>query len=557
MTGTNYTKTILDGKYEVLTLLGEGGMGAVYFARHIAINKPVAVKFLHSELSKQEEVIKRFYREAQAAASIRHNNIVDVMDLGVSPSGEPYIVMEYLEGEGLSKRIEKKGPLSLPAACGVFESALLALGAAHEKGIVHRDLKPDNIFLVHRKGELPGVKIIDFGISKFIYADEQTKITQDGSMLGTPAYMSPEQARGLDNVDHRTDLYAMGVILYELLTGDLPFIGSTYSELLINMITTEPRDPIVVFPNFPTAAKPILQKALQKNPDERYQSAEEMLNAIRGLSTLEERILDLNDLADYLEFENVSQPNVPSTSFGDTQLADNMLQQIINRRSDNIPGTSKTDFVSSFKQTLTILVQNGEAAIVALEKRGILEKVKIPFKFLLKKTENRPLVRIGGASIAGFIFIIFLASLCSEKDVTIAVNGVPEKAKIFFDGKESNGNPFGTDYSDNLKSLKVEISGQQVFEITIIPNRNQTIDVHIDDLPLSSKSSLKRKKSVSEDDHSLIEANDQKSPEEKSSFSNEEKKTSSNDDQSETEKSTKRKSRFNWRTAFKPKKKTE
>lgn len=489
MMTTDYTGTLLDDKFEVIRLLGEGGMGAVYLARNKTINKPVAVKFLHAALADREEVVKRFYREAQAAAAIRHNNIIDVMDLGLSPKGEPYIVMEYLEGEGLAGRIDQRGPLSLPAACGIIEAALLALDAAHAKGIVHRDLKPDNIFLVRRRGELPGIKLIDFGISKFVALSDQTKITQDGSMLGTPAYMSPEQARGLENVDHRTDIYAMGVILYEVLTGEVPFKGSTYSELLLNMLTTEPRDPASIHTDFPEAARPVLEKALKKNPAERYQSAAEMLEAVRQLSSLEERMRDLSELAVYLELRSAAKNDdgAPMEN-SDTQLSDELFDEMVRRRSParSTPGGA-VSIIASAKRTLTVIVQNGEAVIHTLKKRGVFEKIKRPFILFMEKTKGKPKIRLGAFTLSGLLFTVFLFALCSEGDVRISVNGAPSTAKIFFNDVEMNQNPFDAAFSEDPVPLRVETEGSHNFEISIIPSRDQTIEVHFSDLNSGTK----------------------------------------------------------------------
>jgi serine/threonine protein kinase len=186
---------LLDGRYRIDRLLGEGGMGAVYLASHVGLGRQVAIKFLHADLISREDVVGRFYREAQAAAAIRHKNIIEVFDVGMSAKGEPFLVMEYLEGESLAGLLKRVGPLSLGAACAVMEPVLQALQAAHRKGIVHRDLKPDNIFLAYQQGEPPVVKIIDFGISKFTQGELDKWRTKTGSVMGTPAYMSPEQAR--------------------------------------------------------------------------------------------------------------------------------------------------------------------------------------------------------------------------------------------------------------------------------------------------------------------------------------------------------------------------
>ncbi len=264
-------------------------MGSVYLAEHVGLRTQVAVKFLHVELTGHEEAIKRFEQEARVAASIRHPNIIQVFDVGFADTGDPFLVMEYLEGESLAALIKRAAPLGLAASCGVMEPALSALQAAHRKSIIHRDLKPENIFLVQEPDGPPIVKLIDFGLSK-ITADVPDQLrTQTGSVMGTPAYMSPEQARGAGNLDQRTDLYSIGTILFEMLTGTLPYAGNNFNEFFANLLMEEPRAPRTVCPTFPEEAEPLVRKAICKEPDERFQSATEMLEALATLPGFAQR----------------------------------------------------------------------------------------------------------------------------------------------------------------------------------------------------------------------------------------------------------------------------
>jgi serine/threonine-protein kinase len=292
---------LLDGRYRIVRLLGEGGMGSVYLASHVGLGRDVAIKFLHAELVSRDDAVGRFNREAQAAAAIRHKNIIEVFDIGVSPQGEPFLVMEYLEGESLAGLLKRAGPLHLGAACAVMEPALQALQAAHRKGIIHRDLKPDNIFLAYQQGEPPVVKIIDFGISKFTQGELDKWRTKTGSVLGTPAYMSPEQARGSAGLDHRTDIYSMGTILFEMLTGVLPFAGNNFAEYLSAMLTEDARAPQSLCAGFPVEAEPVVRKALARNPDQRFASATEMLGALAALPNYDARQERLTLLASTVE----------------------------------------------------------------------------------------------------------------------------------------------------------------------------------------------------------------------------------------------------------------
>ena len=275
---------LLDQRYRIVRLLGEGGMGAVYLGEHVGLRRPVAVKLLHAQFANRDDVVKRFQREAQAAAAIRHPNIVEVFDVGVSTGGEPYLVMEYLEGEGLRELMTRNRRIDLPAASAVLEPVLSALAAAHRQGIIHRDLKPENIFLAFRANEPRVVKLIDFGISKLTAAGTDHFRTQTGFVLGTPMYMSPEQARGAAALDHRTDLYAAGTMLFEMLTGELPFASENFNEFFAKLLTEEARPARAVYPELPLDVEAFLRKALRKDPAQRFASADEMLEALHALS---------------------------------------------------------------------------------------------------------------------------------------------------------------------------------------------------------------------------------------------------------------------------------
>ncbi|MFO8074132.1 MAG: serine/threonine-protein kinase [Polyangia bacterium] len=269
--------TVLDGKYDLTRLLGEGGMGAVFEATHTLIGRRLAVKFLHPQFATSEEVIERFHREAQAAARIGHENIIDVTDMGMADDGAPYIVMEFLEGTDVRGLIEEGGAVPVKRAAHIMVQALSALQAAHEAGIIHRDLKPDNIFLTQKSTNPDYVKLLDFGISKFraLESDDVKGLTQTGTVLGTPHYMSPEQARGDQDISARSDIYAMGVILYQMLTGQLPFDAANYNALLIKILTEEPVPPEELAPDLPEDVVAVVKRAMARDPADRFEDAAE------------------------------------------------------------------------------------------------------------------------------------------------------------------------------------------------------------------------------------------------------------------------------------------
>ena len=271
----------IEGKYEIKRLLGEGGMGAVYEGENTLIHRRVAIKVLHSGVAALEEAVKRFENEAQAAGRIGSDHIVEVLDLGRLESGDRYMVMEFLKGESLSARIAARGKLSPSEICHIGLQLLEGLSAAHEAGIIHRDLKPDNIFLIAQtKGRTDFVKILDFGISKFNVMGKDFSMTRTGSVMGTPYYMAPEQARGAKNLDARLDVYAAGVILFEAATGKVPFDGDTFNELLIKIVMEESPPVRSLVPELDPGLAEIIDRARQKNPDQRFASAREFRDAL-------------------------------------------------------------------------------------------------------------------------------------------------------------------------------------------------------------------------------------------------------------------------------------
>ncbi|HEX4419322.1 MAG TPA: serine/threonine-protein kinase [Kofleriaceae bacterium] len=265
--------------------LGEGGMGSVYLALHPTIGKKVALKVLHSEFSNNQDVATRFFNEAKAVNDIGHPNIVDIVDFGIIQAGGGhdqlvYFIMEYLAGMTLSHLIRTESPLPPERALTIALQVADALSASHKCGIVHRDLKPDNIILLQRGRERDFVKLLDFGIAKLTGGSAMgSHRTRTGIVMGTPAYMSPEQCEGRDSVDLRTDIYALGIVMYEMLTGRVPFVGEGYGEILVQHLTQRPI-PVSQFRMLPPHVEVVVMKALEKRPDLRYPTMEEFMRAM-------------------------------------------------------------------------------------------------------------------------------------------------------------------------------------------------------------------------------------------------------------------------------------
>ncbi|WP_272416898.1 serine/threonine-protein kinase [Polyangium jinanense] len=272
---------VIGDKYRVKALLGEGGMGAVYEAEHLAIGRIVAVKVLHPKHAQQADSVARLKHEARIAGSIGHPNICEIYDLGRLEDGTPYLVMERLIGETLDQRIKRDGALPERDVADVMHQVLSALTAAHAKAIIHRDLKPENVFLVRKAGVPPIAKLLDFGISKTIDEDTSIDLTMPGIVMGTPYYMAPEQARGDRGLDHRVDLWAAGVILYEALSGRRPFVARNYNALLVQILTSKHRSLSEVRPNITRGLERVVDKALAKMREDRYQNAPEFQDGLR------------------------------------------------------------------------------------------------------------------------------------------------------------------------------------------------------------------------------------------------------------------------------------
>ncbi|MEM7139209.1 MAG: serine/threonine-protein kinase, partial [Myxococcota bacterium] len=250
-----------------------GGMGLVYRVTHTKLDKPLAIKVLRSENIRDDDVLARFQREAQSASNIGNEHIVDIHDFGTLPDGSTYFVMECLEGVDLIDALDDAVRLSETRAVHIARQICIALGAAHDAGIVHRDLKPENVFLTRRGDDPDFVKVLDFGIAKV--SNRPHRLTRDGEVLGTPHYMSPEQCAG-DEVDHRTDIYALGVLLYEMVTGHVPHDADTMMAILSKQMYEDPVPPRTRVPGISAELERVILCSLEKKPDQRYATMQAM-----------------------------------------------------------------------------------------------------------------------------------------------------------------------------------------------------------------------------------------------------------------------------------------
>jgi serine/threonine-protein kinase len=272
---------VLAGKYRVEAVLGEGGMGIVLRAMHMDLGCQVAIKVMRPGLAQHDEAVNRLLVEAQAAASIRSEHVARVLDVGHLDSGAPYLVLEYLDGRDLSQILSKLGHLDSQVAVDFVLQACEALSEAHGAGVVHRDLKPENLFLCHRPDGTPVIKVLDFGISKRSAPQgREAARTNPSDLLGSPLYMAPEQMRGSADIDARADIWSLGVVLYELCTGQSPFFGESIPAICARVIGIEPAPPCSLMPSLPSGLQAIIQRCLQKEPAQRPANIAELATAL-------------------------------------------------------------------------------------------------------------------------------------------------------------------------------------------------------------------------------------------------------------------------------------
>jgi eukaryotic-like serine/threonine-protein kinase len=309
-TPQDLTGQTLLGRYTIIKRLGEGGMGTVYLGEHATIGKKFAVKVLSHEFAHKEDLRERFLQEARAASMISQENVVEITDFGDTPDGSVFFVMEYLKGEDLSDTVKDQGRLPWPRVQPIMLQICRALAAAHDAGIIHRDMKPENCFRIKRGANEDFIKVLDFGIAKVTSEDETEGkgLTRTGMIFGTPEYMSPEQAQGA-KPDHRVDVYAVGVIMYELLTGQVPFTADTFMGILTKHMFEVPEAPSAIVPDadIPLEVEAIILKAMQKDRELRFANMAEMAAAIEAVGT--------GAGAVHVVSENIARPSTGEMAF--------------------------------------------------------------------------------------------------------------------------------------------------------------------------------------------------------------------------------------------------
>lgn len=378
----------LDDKYRIETRIGIGGMGTVYRARHLLIDRVVAVKVLSPRFVEDDAAQMRFRREAKASGRLQHPNAVAVTDFGQSPDGYVYIVMEFLEGRTLREILAKEAPLDTARAVALMLQAAAAVGAAHESGVIHRDLKPANIFIV-QNAELPSVvKVLDFGIAKLaaehLDEEESHTLTQVGAMIGTPRYMSPEQCDGAE-LTPAADVYSLGVILYEMLTGVVPFSGSTPLAIAMKQTSELPRPPREIVSTIPTELEAVVLHTLEKNPESRPANATEFRQEL--LAT-----------AERLGFEHgaiTSAPDLQMLRDAGTQTPSGRLVVDLARLRENRAVTSSINELTVISDPQTNRVLPETEVATAVHSGQSFPRVSVPLNQTLDRARQKPLALLG------------------------------------------------------------------------------------------------------------------------------------------------------------------
>jgi serine/threonine protein kinase len=354
---------VLAGKYRVERVLGQGGMGVVLAAMHIHLEERVALKLMLAGASINAEAVGRFVREARAAARLESAHVAKVSDVGTLDDGRPYMVMEYLDGQDLSQVLASTGPLPLKDAVDYVLQAAEAIAEAHSIGIIHRDLKPSNLFLTRRRDRTPHVKVLDFGISKIVsttQTERDSAMTRTSAMMGSPLYMSPEQMTSVKDVDARSDIWALGVILFELLTGSPPFMGDTLPQVC--GLVLQSADPPVSSrrPGLPREVDVLIHRCLAKRPADRFQNIAELARALQGMAgpygrASVERILSIAG----------ALPS-PSLEAGALDLTVKAPESGMPARTDAAWGETKSSNPSRRRGWLIVPLAGGSALLVAL-----------------------------------------------------------------------------------------------------------------------------------------------------------------------------------------------
>ena len=498
----NYSGKVIDNRYQLIRFVSRGGMGVVYLGRHVTVGRTLAVKILHTKYKDNSDMIARFYREAQSAASVKHRNVVDVFDMGVTEWGEPYLVMEFLDGQSLAGVLRDiDGPVSLAATCAVMVPVLDALSAMHERNVIHRDIKPDNIIVVQQEGRPPDIKVIDFGISKITHPDVP-QITKEGAIIGTLDYMAPEQLSSDADILPTADIYAVGVVCYQMMTRCLPYAATSMGSLVAKKLHEPPTSPDVVCADFPSEMASTIMRALAPKPGQRYQTAREMREALSQLSSESERSSAFVEMvSSFVPFDTRESKNPsaalavlremtpvdvassaqgPKISLGDDTALDGRLAASETPTSWSQHVATRCWFKNRINRVgLSITLLAVASILVAALLFGHRRTIASPgisgrvVSNIVSEASNT--VRLTSADIS--VSDLSMKKLISPADVRVQVRGLPDGAVLKRNGISISDNPFILPCSLNPIILTIEASGYQTESIEVVPDDNRIVEV--------------------------------------------------------------------------------
>lgn len=472
---------ILGGKYRLGRPLGKGGMGSVFEAVHEELGKSVAIKVPNAELGGDPQALERFRREPRLAAATGHPGIVDIYDVGTTPDGLPYVVMEYLRGESLSSLLARQGRLDVRLATSVVAQVLSALDAAHGKKIVHRDLKPDNVFLVDTGQTVPEVKLLDFGTSKAVGGELRgATLTESGTILGTPFYIAPEQIRDEPDLDLRTDIYSVGVMLYETLTGQPPFRAENVYTLVHKVLNEDVVPPCELRRDVPPALEEVVLRALARKPADRFASAASMLRAL--LPFLDERALGRLVLPEALREGDLPMAREPRREGPEPTDRDGVSGEAETVMADLEPPRSRGS-VRAFAIAGAIAVVVAAALLLgrghAGGERGGPREHDAAASAPVASAADAVAARGGGSDAAPGDG----APGGGLRLVTLTVTGAPEGAVVAFDGAELSAPTIRLRPSAEARELEVRLGDRVLLRRMVTLEEDTTVEVAAADAP--------------------------------------------------------------------------
>jgi serine/threonine protein kinase len=482
---------MLDEKYRIDRLISVGGMGAVYLGMHTLLKKAVAIKVLRTEFAGAVEMVQRFQREAVAASAIGHPNIVDITDMGKTSGGVAFLVMEYLEGRSLQAVIDDDGPLPIAEACDVACEILAAVAAAHRAGIVHRDLKPANVFMARRDGGGgEGVKLLDFGIAQLSDSDKPDhRLTMTGMVLGTPHYMAPEQARGDKEITEAVDIYAVGVILYEMLCKTVPYDGENYNLLIYQVLAGEYIKPSSYRKDLPPEIEAIILKAMALKPWDRFASANELAEALEPFRSGERatnsvRLPAMSRARENKRSETATSetqpistdlaPPLPShLSFGGATVSTAAAEFVsTGHAGDTLPGPlSPAERALERRSRLRVAIPAVALAVVA---GVVLAYVAGDDE---QQVETRPAVATPPRPAARPDPTPVAPVRIEPEKVTLAFEVTPAEATITVDGEPVHGAALELPAGKTPVTVRIEAEGYQAYEAQVVPERSTSLVV--------------------------------------------------------------------------------